>query len=141
MDTSKEYIDMCRKAKEIQSKPIIEKNCFGISLHEETIGEEVFGEIDNNKGYYRFWGVYCDNVQFVGTIPDECIFLPRQDQLQKMIDIDVITMCTWFDEFVTNHYSELFNNDTSMEQLWLAFVMSERYQKYWNGKTWEVQGG
>jgi len=27
---------------------------------------------------------------------------------------------------------------TSMEQLWLAFVMKEKYGKVWNGEDWEV---
>ena len=28
---------------------------------------------------------------------------------------------------------------SSMEQLWLAFVMSEKYNKIWNGKEWDLK--
>ena len=140
MDTSKEYIKMCEKAVEIQTHPIKCKNSFGISLIEETIGEEVFGEINNTRGYYELWGYYIDDVQFVGKIPNECIWLPRQDQLQEMVYTHPERLFRFY-EFLQHHY--IYNCETwgslgnySMEQLWLAFVMKEKYGKIWNGEDW-----
>ena len=36
---------------------------------------------------------------------------------------------------VENHRENLY----SMEQLWLMFVMKEKYNKEWNGKDWEAK--
>ena len=32
-----------------------------------------------------------------------------------------------------------YNNLTSMEQLWLAFCMSEKYNKVWDGAQWQLK--
>lgn len=65
----------------------------------------------------------------------------RQDQLQGMI-------VNWRKNFrlgfsenglaVSNPYGELqyFIEGISMEQLWLAFVMKEKFNKTWNGEDW-----
>jgi len=42
---------------------------------------------------------------------------------------DESTGCGWF---IKGDFYDL-----SMEQLWLAFVMSERYQKIWVKEEWE----
>ena len=62
--------------------------------------------------------------------------LERQGQLQEMIK----------DKFKGWTYAGVLNalqsfcfeisNYDSMEQLWLAFVMKEKYGKVWNGKEW-----
>jgi len=38
--------------------------------------------------------------------------------------------------FVFRNRRTYTNDFTSMEQLWLAFVMNEKYNKVWNGKDW-----
>jgi hypothetical protein len=92
----------------------------------------------------------CDH-SFENTV-DECNFwghgatwLPRQDQLQEIIkeligDLPNITyrVLYSFNYFVSTHDE---NRDTptsldSFEQLWLAFVMAEKYQKVWDGSDW-----
>src|SRR5208337_398107 len=65
----------------------------------------------------------------------EKIFLPRQDQLQKMINTD------WFDSFrglLWFYQVSSMKNIHSMEQLWLAFVMMEKYKKVWNDEDWRT---
>ena len=74
------------------------------------------------------------------------VWLPRQDQLQEMvIDIidcsshsataNLINFGTRLQQFVKDDY-DYWMQFTSMEQLWLAFVMKEKYNKTWNGEKW-----
>lgn len=69
------------------------------------------------------------------------IFLPRQDQLQAMIDWSefenkIAAMCSQIDDFRYNFPGILDKPKTvkitSMEFLWLAFVMHELYLKRWD---------
>jgi len=71
------------------------------------------------------------------TMP-EWIFLPTQDQLQKMIGGNWSSQLFGLDRFIEESDSELLDLDyvTSIEQLWLAFVMKENYSKRWNGEDW-----
>jgi len=70
-----------------------------------------------------------------------------QDQLQEMIKHrESTTLAIWFADFCNiNEYLEGFDWDgktkylnqfISMEQLWLAFVMKEKFNKVWNGENW-----
>ena len=80
-----------------------------------------------------------------------CLWLPRQDQLQAILvkhrhpAIDEERYCAYylyldFYDWLPRHGSILENkgrlNCNSMEQLWLAFVMKEKYSKVWNGDEW-----
>lgn len=73
---------------------------------------------------------------------ERTIWLPRQDQLQEMVEGQL-----WdrFDKFsVWSHnksgfpgaWSDWTLRFTSMEQLWLAFVMKQD-NKTWDGEKWE----
>jgi len=70
------------------------------------------------------------------------IWLPHQDQLQDMIDDDFIHKLGDIFKAVRDfkltyyHHAEKEFPFTSMEQLWLAFVMKEKYNKIWNGEEW-----
>lgn len=66
------------------------------------------------------------------------IWLPRQDQLQEMVNTYLFHIWnTGHETFYASastgqkdsHRIGVFN---SMEQLWLAFVMHEKFQKYWS---------
>ncbi len=112
MDNSKIYIKMCKKAEEIQE----------LRKHGE---HDYYGNTSN--GIHRCW-------------------LPRQDQLQEMVWREN-AQHTLLDFY--NGAGGLFNEGQkywlqfiSMEQLWLAFVMKEKYNKVWNGKEWiKSKGG
>ncbi len=74
------------------------------------------------------------------------IWLPRQDQLQEMIlqkygdpndsDLDVHTLVQEFEGFYAQPEEWGDYPFRSMEQLWLAFVMQEKYKKIWDGDNW-----
>jgi predicted Abi (CAAX) family protease len=69
-----------------------------------------------------------------------------QDQLQAMVTGKGIIAGDWRDvlarfvdelwTFEDEHRVGYWRIFTSMEQLWLAFVMKEQYNKVWNGKDW-----
>lgn len=73
---------------------------------------------------------------------DKVIWLPRQDQLQEiylndMPDGTYRKIATLAEEFHDYHETHGYPSYAgSMEQLWLAFVMKEKYNKTWNGESW-----
>ena len=63
---------------------------------------------------------------------------PSQDRLQDMLPKDY-GLCEWVSEFADFAgwlYAPLSVN-CSQEQLWLAFVMKQKYGKTWTGEEWE----
>ena len=150
MDTSKEYILMCEKAWEIQKawKPEMgdwvrvqddpksewrppKKDSYTYVLY-KVIGEQdptfINLQITSIKEWIKEGRDYCSGYP---------IWLPRQDQLQNMIDwtsysYPISAMVFQLEEF----YRTLKELPNSMEQLWLAFVMKEKHNKTWDGKEW-----
>ncbi len=136
MDETKQYILMCEKAEEIQKGWIPRR------------GDYIFFWHQDKEGFY--WDFVCNPLgikEQVSAIHFDVIYrwLPRQDQLQDMIfdrkNHTEVFYVSYFYRFV---YEDLCStsrdsNNWSMEQLWLAFVMKERYNKVWNSKEWEVK--
>ena len=109
MDTSKEYIKMC--------------DC-----------PEIQGKIHNWRDR-KSWSALIEE-------RDEFIWLPRQDQIQEMMNklprcSCMVCLTIHLNEFLNNHLEGLYErNIDTMEQLWLAFYMSEKHQKFWDGEKW-----
>ena len=121
MDTSKEYIKMCEGAEEIQTiKCLYDLGQIGIKV----VGADWFYLYDTDTSFPKI------------------IWLPRQDQLQEMVEGEPLQQLYRFNEWLTDcakepeNYHHNFEN--SMEQLWLAFVMKEKYQKTWDGEKWQL---
>jgi len=155
MDKSKEYIDMVEKAVEIQKfKPNFDKDDhnfvanFHNSKHCPTHGSDHLWTKDLKHDFY------CPNCgkelvssedvahieTYEGNEALKSVWLPRQDQLQGML-YNEDRPRAWdlfcdFDEFIITHSREVGDYTLSAEQLWLAFVMHEKYGKKWNGKDW-----
>jgi len=151
MDTSKEYIEMCKDAIEIQkihqynNEFVKSGDWFSCKFHEMVIFED---------------GVYpvCDAVIHSGSkefiikerrfmnhvyLPERNrVWLPRQDQLQDMIGTYQEAYSLMYHYKNTPLYSignkpyYPFNVMTSAEILWLCFVMHELYSKKWSGTEW-----
>lgn len=110
MDTSKKYIKTCEKAKEIQDNWEI--------LNEDYV-------------YNKIWNI--SRICMDGFNLGSCVWLPRQDQLQDMIKWNkkwykgayLYPLIDFYESFAGNQWE-------SLEQLWLAFVMYEKYQKIWD---------
>ncbi len=147
MDCGANYILMCEKAVEIQQTWI--PVCYDSCLVRRTY----YGEKDE---YYLLYVSHPDKIITVirRDSTDTCIWLPRQDQLQDMVEKikDKNHFVFRFQKFLQEKYLKIteqpafvvlentFDNGVSMEQLWLAFVMSERFEKVWNGEDWIKEG-
>jgi len=84
-----------------------------------------------------------DHNYFAGT-PEKVIWLPRQDQLQEMLGSVSNVGRNWIfnlHRFIDFTQAQECNESRvgfahSMEQLWLAHVMKEKFNKTWNGSDW-----
>jgi len=123
VDRSKEYVKMC--------------NWEEIQEHTPEIGDFYWEE--HIDGRETIWVVFDTGNNDYQKLDWGTIWLPRQDQLQAMICppygkcFDVWVACNdwWHLPGTRVGYC------TSMEQLWLAFVMNEKYSKQWTGTAWE----
>jgi len=128
MDETKKYVEMCRKAKEIQE---LRKD------YPRNVNS--FYDIYYLKGqYFRI----TDVVKDVYLSDGEVVWLPIQDQLQYMfcekpveIDLEIFSSRPYFPH-CDNKKTPLYYFET-MQQIWLALVMKEKYKKVWDGKEWE----
>lgn len=159
MNTSKEYIDMCRKAVEIQEawKPtegdLVWHNAdhrkesgdirqFCQSLHILINGDRAEGRCPKML-HCSILGIFnLEDVKKPG--PKHIIWLPKQDQLQEMISSEwykIWNIQSHFMKFAGGEYPFYpycsLSHFHSMEQLWLAFIMKEKFNKYWDGKNWD----
>ena len=129
MDMTEKYIKMCEKAEEVQKSyfEVFRKSEFRYNFLDWICLDKSFYHIDND----------------LRTV----IWLPRQDQLQEMVKENdkgdyslLISFRMWLNS-IPFAYSQV--SIMSMEQLWLAFVMKEKYDKVWDDKNekWEVLNG
>ncbi len=159
MDTSKEYIKMCEKANEVQS--VLSNNeGYGGKIDKNNNNEPyptawVYNrepQCSNCERHLKSdFCPDCGGLAQVNVSGEICkggpclddidnsivVWLPRQDQLQGMVFKDMFTDIFHCIKIFANTDKTLWYKDiTSMEQLWLAFVMKEKYNKVWNGKKW-----
>lgn len=162
MDTSKKYVEMCEKAEEVQNyfrqkvEEMNKKKYCGTLIgnpvdlrsqgyclkHKCLLGEGIEGDIRCYKHKD------CDDY---GGWSQNYILLFRQDQLQKMVfpfppDEEQRIDNMYFELIAFEYWKEKQNHTFgakdlkykfgSMEQIWLGYVMKEKYQKEWNGKNW-----
>jgi len=117
MDETKKYILQCEKAVKIQA------------LREKYYWEGDYYTGTNGIVRLSSWRV---------NVMDGWVWLPRQDQLQEMINIEG---CGGKVHYLCSSLYRYFDNDErisleSMEQLWLAFVMFKKHNKRWDGNDW-----
>jgi len=152
MDTSQMRVTMCEKAEELQ---MLWKPGVGDWFYKrDGIGFGLWLICKIEEGILLCSGERMSqppfNRQFVEfRVPEQYIWLPRQDQLQEMVKFEhdrqggtrltIGEMVTKIDIFYFRDepiYSKQF---ISMEQLWLAFLMKQKYNKVWNGEDWGKQ--
>jgi len=126
MDTTETYIKMRVKA--------IPDLGWGIPSH-----MPVAFVTDNDNVYVDVKGDwYCNYHQGKDDAVIGCQ-LERQDQLQEMVDNNTTPAKNLAKEFGDWCFAlplTIPNAFASMEQLWLAFVMKEKYNKIWDGEDW-----
>ena len=121
MDTSETYIKMRRKAMSdlgMGEPPKIGTDNDGNTLDPEWYTSQVFVDIKGDF-YYASGIEHCQ--------------LERRDQLQEMMGLDTKGLVS---RLLSLNLALSITPETSMEQLWLAFVMKEKYNKTWNGEEW-----
>ena len=146
MDTSETYIKMCEKAEEIQPH-LDDKDGVGGTWVSGYILYHIapMNQPHDKDGFYHITDeIAIRECEKCGTRTEyikssKAVWLPRQDQLQEMVKESLDSMCIKFHNLHANDYYDEtsgFGCFTSMEQLWLAFVMKERWNKVWNGENW-----
>ena len=137
MDTNKEYILMCEKALEIQDYyRYVKLNLDNSFFYNREISELVL--CHSERGNFAEYSATCDSdPNFSDDFSGQYYtWLPRQDQLQEMMYknlslIDFIGVNINISIF-TKEQLESNKRFNSFEQLWLAFVMKEKYSKLWS---------
>ena len=114
MDTGKQYITLCQKAKEIQES------------WQPREGDFIAG---------TYCGVMVYTISSVYR--DPVIWLPRQDQLQEIVGVShvhppFLDLQRWHDWAIIKVNADYWDKFASMEQLWFAFIMKQRYNKVWS---------
>jgi len=132
-----QYVEMCKQADEIQAAFRRSPGDYYYAFCAYTDEEEI-NFLRHEK---------CE--RFIGVKDWSYFWLPRQDQLQEMVLPGDARYSGWFlyglSEFksIGNKLGwpteEYYLRFESMEQLWLAFVMKEKYDKVWNGKEWRIE--
>ena len=133
-DTTETRIKMCEKAEEI------------LKGHKWEIGDHYCYPEEGGAINIVL------NLDMPTNLFSQAVWLPRQDQLQEMVrDIRekssgirlrlVTAFYSWLKEDEEGEGDELSFaprqlDYNSMEQLWLAFVMKEKYNKTWDGSEW-----
>ena len=139
MDTSETYIKMC-DCPEIQI--LYESEQQGNCLWDYTLRWEWDRSAYTYVGYMEFGGELRQEFKTHDGYAWHCLWLPRQDQLQEMIGgMDkCLELVYWWQEAskVGDYHGYYHDSFDSMEQLWLAFVMKEKYNKVWNGEEWDA---
>ena len=132
MDTSKEYINMCKVAYEIQElrdnimlngdffyRPSIEK----VFIHHVKADPTKFVNYDGEL-----------NKQTFANQPED-IWLPRQDQLSELIqDWNHKYPLAFFEYIASNTRAKALKHQRfkTIEQFLLSFYMKEQYLKFYN---------
>jgi len=135
MDTSKDYLNMCIKAVEIQEAwvpmrgdRVVVQNHSELKLKEKVIRflhqEEADSICALKMGSRKF------------EVTERIIFCPRQDQLQGLV-VDRCDAFMLMLEKLNRFVKSSLIKATSMEQLWLSLVMKEKFKKIWGGEDWK----
>ena len=138
MDTSPEYIKQCEKATEIQELWEAKPADF-VSIKPGVEFVDAVLHFVNQGTVYTLESFLMRKMK-PDYIKERHIWLPRQDQLQEMVNLHNGNYNLGLQEL--HQFVEINCKDettwvfTSWEQAWLAFVMSERYSKKWNGEDW-----
>ncbi len=84
------------------------------------------------------------NMQPIGEVVMSTFQLERQDQLQEMVPTKIgSTKPNYKMISELNHFFDYWDTEgipnflNTWEQLWLAFCMSEKYNKHWDGSGWK----
>lgn len=147
MDASNRYVLMCQKADEVQTLWSPKQCDFIISLSDLEEGVSFCRPAESLVQVINMYYNEQDGEQYLlecDELKEQAIWVPRQDQLQKIIEPDTAKVYTHMHEVMERQYHDYSKNAMvraselfySMEQLWLAYVMKEKYNRAWNEDGW-----
>ena len=141
MDTSNKFIQMCN-CPEIQSQWVVKAGDWVSVAADCDFAPNEPVMLDWTNWNERFtWESEEEGKEF---FKERGIWLLRQDQIQKMMLTDVRDSLNVQVNRIANQFAfERYRNDglavyffNSWEQLWLAFLMREKYNKKWYYEEW-----
>ena len=121
MDISEKYIKMCEKAEEIQKEWKPQKADLYLACTLEARAWRYYGFNEMSWCMWKIW-------------------LPRQDQLQEMFQLDKNSHYTQMIDIIDNYYHVWIDyiwELQSMEQFMLSCLMKEKFNKIWDDKKEE----
>jgi hypothetical protein len=126
MDKSSPYIKMCESAKMIQKQWNPEFGDFFVSMSLDIASpcQPITSDLEKKVSYLK-------------TI--KAVWLPRQDQLQEVVIENYATpwdLAIAFSNVLMGDNASYFDKYDSMEKLWLAFIMFEKYKMKWKEGEW-----
>lgn len=158
------FIDMCYQATKLQEKWKPEKGDRCYCFEDKKIrilSDMTITHIEHINSDYRillprnlqvldnlieteqldphFTDTFVDDILVFYKYPKECwVFLPTQDQLQKMIDLETTTYGQYirFAGFVETNCSYIVKNQLSWNEIWLVYIMFWVYKKIWLNDKW-----
>lgn len=133
MDKTDKYIRMCYEARK-ELKPYLRKHrdsdgCIGPDFEMGSLdGVDILIWLPKQCQLQRMLGDYiASELEFVPSDYDiKCAFLDFIDWMGKQYHNDPFTCVPT-------------NNFDSGEQLWLAFVMQEIFNKKWDDEKWKIE--
>lgn len=130
------YIKMCEQAEEIQKLCQYKKGDWVYFIKPKKVTLRGVDEL------------YCREEEIEALTREnknnELKWLPTQEQLQEMVDWKEYTISIeWNSEPYKFYWKqdplEMYGaNGDSLNEVWLMFVMHEKYHKVWTGEKWEV---
>jgi len=126
MDKSSAYIRMCESAKVVQEqwKPEFGDFYVSMSLGLTSPCQPIMSDLEKKVSYLK-------------TI--KAVWLSRQDQIQEMVIENYATpwdLAIAFSNVLMGDNASYFEKFDSMEKLWLAFIMLEKYKRKWEKGGW-----
>jgi len=159
---TKNYIKMCKKAEQIQKLwiPGLGDICINKTDNKEVMIVASRGKIIDKEYKFIYMGIGGREQRDYWHKKDQLVLLPTQEQLQEMMlpiflkrfstthalrnDFSFIyrMIIEKFQRWINrsspslDEYMAMFS---SLNELWLAFVMKEKYNKIWTRNDWQVK--
>ncbi len=144
MDTSKRNIKMCEEAKKLQEEwqpsdwdyVYCKRERVFVVLSGYVTDGGCYGHETPSKDRLSYYSGSCDDLSQGKSYKEFHIWLPRQDQLQKMVGCNKNIQMAHHRLYQIAEFW-IGRDLRNMEQLWLAFVMKEKFGKEWKDGTWK----